>query len=126
LLAKPKDHVVSGEWPTAVIVEVAAKYAQSVAYNLRKAINGRSLREITALTDVNHKAIWSLLHGENWPSLATVARLEWGLGVELWPTALDFLPTLDTDFAEANALLEDQESDGSEQARNGSRAKPER
>ncbi len=71
---------MSGEWPTAVIVEVAAKYAQSVAYNLRKAINGRSLREIAALTEVDHKAIWSLLHRENWPSLATITRLEWVLG----------------------------------------------
>ena len=65
--------------------EGGAEVARLFAENVRVAIGSRSLREVAALTGVNHTSIGDVLNGRTWPDLATIARLEAGLAADLWP-----------------------------------------
>lgn len=53
--------------------------------NLREAMGESSLREIAAATGVSRSSLSTILRGEQWPDMETVARLEIGLGRVLWP-----------------------------------------
>ena len=55
------------------------------AFNLKAAIGDRSLRAAAAATGVDHTTILRILDGQAWPDLYTIARLERGLGAQLWP-----------------------------------------
>lgn len=59
--------------------------AVAFARNLRHAMGGRSGREIGRLTGVDFTAINKILRGQTWPDMRTIALLEAGLGVDLWP-----------------------------------------
>jgi transcriptional regulator with XRE-family HTH domain len=63
------------------VTEVARQFAE----NVRAAIGVKSLRQIGIDTGVHHTTIIKLLNGESWPDLETIAKLEIGLGVSLWP-----------------------------------------
>lgn len=57
--------------------------------NVQAAIGERSVRAAARDAGLDHTTLLSVLHGRSWPDLATVARLESGLGVDLWPGRLD-------------------------------------
>lgn len=59
--------------------------AVAFARNLREAMDGRSGREVGRLTGVDFTAINKILRGQTWPDMRTIALLEAGLGVDLWP-----------------------------------------
>jgi len=46
----------------------------------------RSLRDAVRLTGVDHTTIGDVLAGRAWADIATLARLEVGLGADLWPS----------------------------------------
>lgn len=82
----PRSYIVSGSWPDGRgSDEVPVRYVQELAMNLAEAIGDRSLREVGRLAGVDHTTISAVLAGDRWPDLVTVARLEQGLGVRLWP-----------------------------------------
>ena len=56
--------------------------------NLRGALQGRSSRWAARETDVDHTIIANVLSGRTWADLATIARLEAGLNVNLWPVGM--------------------------------------
>lgn len=60
--------------------------ARQVALNLRRALDGASLRQASRATGVDHTTIAAIVNGTVWPDLHTLARLEHGLGTRLWPT----------------------------------------
>lgn len=62
-----------------------AEVARRLAENLRIAIGERSVRSIARDTDVDHATISAILRGRTWPDLYTIAKLERGLGADLWP-----------------------------------------
>lgn len=53
---------------------------------LRDAVAGKRLRQIAAASGVPHSVIRDVLLGNTWPEADTIARLEDGLDVPLWPT----------------------------------------
>lgn len=89
----PREHVPSGTWPDAdTDGDPAAWAAQGFCRQLAAAIGGRSLRDVEAATGVDHDTVARILRGDTWPDIATLARLEHGLGVDLWPGLTGFRP----------------------------------
>lgn len=62
--------------------------ARQVALGLAAAKNGRSAREISRLTGVAYTTVLQVERGTGWADMVTIARLEAGLGVTLWPAGL--------------------------------------
>lgn len=63
--------------------------ARQFALNVEAAIGGRSVRAAARDVGVDHATIRALVAGKSWPDLATIAKLERGFGVDLWPGLLD-------------------------------------
>jgi hypothetical protein len=78
----------SRDWPDVACDDPVAEVARLLAVRLRDALAGRSLREAGKLTGVDHTTIGDVLAGRVWPDIATIARLEAGLGADLWPGRL--------------------------------------
>lgn len=75
-------------WPEAVIDgHPEASVVQAIARALTRHIDrkGLGLRRVADLTGVNRQAVANLLAGGSWPDVATLSRLEDGLGVGLYP-----------------------------------------
>ena len=75
----------SDNWPEQQCDDPIAEVARLLALNLAAALDGRSTRDAARLTGVDHTTIGDVLRGDAWPDLQTIARLENGLGVDLWP-----------------------------------------
>lgn len=83
----PRD-LVGDDWPRgAAEVGTPQWYAQEIAAKLEAAVDGASLREIAEKVGLDHTTIRAVLLGERWADLVTLAKLEAGLGVRLWPDA---------------------------------------
>ncbi|MET0975588.1 MAG: hypothetical protein ABWX82_07950 [Leifsonia sp.] len=72
-------------WPDAVGSDAVGEVARLFAGNLRAAIGERSVRSVGLASGVNHATILGILEGRAWPDLSTIAKLEIGLGADLWP-----------------------------------------
>jgi DNA-binding phage protein len=75
-------------WPEAVIPDhPQARVVQAIASALTRHMTrqGLGLRRIAALSGVNRQAVANLLAGTSWPDVATLSRLEDGLGIGLYP-----------------------------------------
>lgn len=83
--ARPAPNTSCTDWPNAACEDPTADVARRLALRLRAALDGRSLRAAKAATGVDHTTIRDILNGQVWPDLATIARLEAGLGTDLWP-----------------------------------------
>jgi lambda repressor-like predicted transcriptional regulator len=81
--------LAASPWPEAPSVDPVAEVARLFVVNLRSAMAGRSLRVVAADTGIGHVTLQRVLTGRAWPDLQTIARLEVGLAVELWPRHLD-------------------------------------
>lgn len=58
----------------------------AMVINLRRERNRyRSVKEVAEKSGVAASTISDILNGNSWPTLETVARLEVGRGVRLWP-----------------------------------------
>jgi len=66
-------------------VDPIGEVARQFALNLRRAIGDRSLRAAAQATGVDHSTIQAILQGRTWPDLFTMAKLENGLEIDLWP-----------------------------------------
>lgn len=74
-------------WPDSLDVN-APEHAmiQAMVINLRRERNRyRSVKGVAEQSGVAASTISDILNGNTWPSLETMARLEAGLGVRLWP-----------------------------------------
>lgn len=77
-------------WPESTIPDdPQARVVQAIAGALTRHMTrqGLGLRRIAELSGVNRQAIANLLAGSSWPDVATLSRLEDGLGVGLYPGA---------------------------------------
>ncbi|PWC06567.1 helix-turn-helix domain-containing protein [Mycetocola zhujimingii] len=79
----PRELCVS--WPNEVSADPVAEVARRFALSLQAALGNRSQREIARITGVDRATIGTVLAGSTWPDLATIAKLEIGLGRRLWP-----------------------------------------
>lgn len=74
-------------WPDSLDVTVPEhQMIQAMVINLRRERNRyRSVKGVAEQSGVAASTISDILNGNSWPTLETVARLEVGLGVCLWP-----------------------------------------
>ena len=79
----PRDLVES--WPDVAASDSIVEVARRFAVNLREAIGAASVRQAGERCGVDHTTILAIIGGRSWPDLATIARLESGLAVSLWP-----------------------------------------
>lgn len=75
-------------WPEVASDDPSVEVARLLAVSLREAIGSGSLRAMSRQTGVDHTTIGAILNGAVWPDLQTIARLEAGLGVALWPAGV--------------------------------------
>jgi len=73
-------------WPEMASADPIAEIARQFALNLRDAIGADTVRSVATRTSVGHPTVLNILAGRVWPDLATIAKLERGLQVRLWPT----------------------------------------
>jgi hypothetical protein len=78
---------LTDSWPESPSSTAAGEVARKFALNLQSAIGSRSLRAAAEECDLVHVTLASVLEGRTWPDLETIAKLEIGLGVGLWPDA---------------------------------------
>lgn len=85
----PRDLAEDSQaWPHADLAgHPAAAVVQAIAAALVGELVSRKLsrRGLAALVGVNRQSINTLISGTSWPDVATIAQLEAGLGVRLWP-----------------------------------------
>lgn len=93
--AMPAD-IYGDSWPFGTPTDDAgrpldvpeyARYARHIAATLQGVIEGRqlSLRDVETLCGVDHGTVSKILKGRVLPDVATLSRLETGLGERLWP-----------------------------------------
>ncbi|GGL07758.1 hypothetical protein JOE58_002611 [Curtobacterium luteum] len=71
-------------WPDVPSVDPSGEIARLFVLRLREEIGGRSLRAVGDQTGVHNATLVKILHGNAWPDLATISRLEVGLNAELY------------------------------------------
>ncbi|WP_374457020.1 helix-turn-helix domain-containing protein [Nocardioides sp.] len=81
------SHLVDG-WPDEAASDATVEVARILAIRLREAMDGRSARETGRISRVDYSTVSAILNGTTWPDLRTIARLEAGLGVDLWPSGV--------------------------------------
>ena len=86
--ARPAPRDLMEGWPDVSSTDTVGEVARQFAVNVQAAIGERSVRAAARDTGLDHTTLLAVLHGRSWPDLATVARLENGLGVDLWPGRL--------------------------------------
>lgn len=74
-------------WPDSLDVSAPEhQMIQAMVINLRRERNRyRSVKGVAEKSGVAASTISDILNGNTWPSLETMARLEVGLEVRLWP-----------------------------------------
>ena len=84
----PRSYAPDGSWPHGLVdAPLPVIYCAAIAINLEAALAKRrlSLRAAAALTGVDRQTITRTRNGETVPDLGTIACLEAGLCVPLWP-----------------------------------------
>jgi ribosome-binding protein aMBF1 (putative translation factor) len=74
-------------WPETASSDPSGETARRFALNVRDALGGLSLRAAQDKTGVDRATIHSIINGLAWPDLDTIAKLEHGFGITLWPGA---------------------------------------
>jgi transcriptional regulator with XRE-family HTH domain len=72
-------------WPVEASPDSVAEVARRFALALGAAVGQQSLRSVAAAAGMSHTSLSAILAGAVWPDLATIAKLERGLGADLWP-----------------------------------------
>ena len=72
-------------WPDVPSDDPVGEVARKFAINVRDAVGNRSLRSVAEASGLTHVTLLNILGGKVWPDLSTIALLENGLGVQLWP-----------------------------------------
>ncbi|MEU6720429.1 helix-turn-helix transcriptional regulator [Nonomuraea sp. NPDC046802] len=87
----PNSYIAEGEWPEARLspdAPVGAHVEQEIARRLRAVMAERGLkpRGLADLSGIGYRTIGRVLLGDVYPDVATLARLEAALMVDLYPT----------------------------------------
>ena len=86
--ALPRTHLVDGTWPDGPVDgPPVVHYAREIARRLRDGVaaSGLSLRGVAERCHVDRQTVTRVIDGDVVPDVATVAALEVGLDVDLWP-----------------------------------------
>ncbi len=85
-LRAPAAYMARGSWPDgAVSGPRVVLYAQAFAQAVAEAIGHRTVRDVAREAEISHTTLLAVLHGERWPDMVTIAKLEEALRADLWP-----------------------------------------
>ncbi len=85
-LREPASYVASGDWKLGRVAGPRlVLYAQGFAVAVEAAIGGRTLREVARQAEISHTTLLAVLHGQRWPDMITIAKLEETFQRSLWP-----------------------------------------
>lgn len=85
-LRHPASYVARGDWKSArVDGPRLVLYAQAFALAVEDAVGDRTLRDVARQADLSHTTLLALLHGQRWPDMVTIAKLEEAFDRPLWP-----------------------------------------
>ncbi len=100
-LRPPATYVSAGFWPDGPVAGPrVVLYARAFAQAVGRAIGDRTIRDVARGAEISHTTLLAVLHGERWPDMVTIAKLEESLQQDLWPG-----PLLRADFSRsANGL----------------------
>jgi transcriptional regulator with XRE-family HTH domain len=88
-LREPASYVARGDWKSGrVDGPRLVLYAQAFAVAVEAAVGERSLRDVARQADISHTTLLAVLHGQRWPDMVTIAKLEEAFARDLWPGAL--------------------------------------
>ncbi|MET7334402.1 helix-turn-helix transcriptional regulator [Nonomuraea sp. NPDC005650] len=87
----PNAYIVSGEWPSAELspdAPIGAHVGQEIARRLKAAMETRELthRGLAERSGLGWRTVGRVLLGDVYPDVATLARLEQALDIEIYPT----------------------------------------
>jgi len=72
-------------WPEVPSGDPVGEVARRFAVNVRREVGMRSIRSVAEASGITHTTLLSVLAGQVWPDLETIAKLERGLNARLWP-----------------------------------------
>jgi len=85
-LRQPASYVRRGDWKVGEIEGPRlVLYAQAFAAAVEAAIGERTLRDVAREADLSHTTLLAVLHGQRWPDMVTIAKLEETFARDLWP-----------------------------------------
>ncbi len=85
-LRAPATYSAGDAWPHgAVSGPRVVLYAQAFAKAVSVAIGDRTVRDVARQAEISHTTLLAVLHGERWPDMVTIAKLEESLQADLWP-----------------------------------------
>lgn len=73
------------DWPTEPCGDPVAETVRLLAVRTLQVMAGRSQQDVADACGIDRSAVSDLLAGRSWPDVQTLARLELGLGEQLWP-----------------------------------------
>lgn len=84
----PAPRQLYPDWPQVPVRDPKHEKVRVTVLAARKPIEERysSAREAARELEMNHAVLNAALIGSFWPSAITVARMELGLGADLWPS----------------------------------------
>jgi len=85
-LRSPASYVSDSDWKVGhVDGPRLVLYAQAFAIAVEAAVGDRSLREVGREAGISHTTLLAVLHGQRWPDMITIAKLEEAFQGSLWP-----------------------------------------
>lgn len=87
---RPADYGADGTWPHCTLeadAPVWARYALDISAALESRLLDVNVSQLQRTTGVARSTVRRIVDGETWPDFVTLARLEYALGVRLWPDA---------------------------------------
>lgn len=82
---RPAPRTYTTSWPSEPADDPAAETIRLAVLTLIDTIGERSLRDVARECGMNHAALAKMVNGETWPEARTIALLESGLEVGIWP-----------------------------------------
>jgi hypothetical protein len=76
-------------WPDIVAENVLVEVARQFAENVRAQVGDQSVRSCAERCDISHVTLKRILDGTVWPDMYTIAKLEIGFNVDLWPGRIE-------------------------------------
>lgn len=75
-------------WPWEERTDPVAETARRLVVNIRQRMGDSSIRATARAANIDHNVLRTVLAGESWPDLITIAKLEQSIG-SVWPGVIE-------------------------------------
>lgn len=78
----------SDGWPSTPRPDAVSETARRLVVNVLERMGDASIRSVAREANLDHNVLRTMLSGETWPDLVTIAKLEQTLG-PVWPDIVE-------------------------------------